>query len=134
MFGVTSENVRCDPFSEVTPVWTTGWWESHKWLIDELGLPVGAEALRLRAKAEGWEKGAVMLGKANPKLAPKPKLGKVESKLGKAPKPKLAQAAPSLDDGGFELLHEPAALSKVEHEEYAPLEPREERFEYSGPT
>ena len=24
------------------------------WLIDEMGMPVGAEALRLRAKAEGW--------------------------------------------------------------------------------
>ena len=48
------------------------------WLIEELGLPVGAEALRLRAKAEGWEKG----GAAQPKLA-KPKLAKVKPKLGK---------------------------------------------------
>ncbi|WP_156955186.1 hypothetical protein [Polaromonas glacialis] len=54
-------------------------------MIDELGLPVGAEALRLRAKAEGWEKGGAVQPKfAKPKLAKaKPKLGKKKAKLGK---------------------------------------------------
>jgi hypothetical protein len=46
-------------------------------LIDELGLPVGAEALRLRTKA-GGEKRTGMASKGGTKGA-KPKLGKLEA-------------------------------------------------------
>ena len=58
------------------------------WLIDELGLPVGAEALRLRAKAEGWAKPVGMVGKE-------------KSKVGK---PKHEKDGPSLDHDDFELI------------------------------
>lgn len=58
------------------------------WLIDELGLPVGAEALRLRAKAEGWAKPVGMVGKE-------------QSKVGK---PKHEKDGPSLDHDDFELI------------------------------
>lgn len=89
------------------------------WLIEELGLPVSAEALRLRAKSEGWVK-----------------VGVEDSKLGKAPKPKLALKVvpeiPSLEDGAQENPEDQAAelveLPKPEQQSGATLTPREERF------
>lgn len=97
------------------------------WLIEELGLPVGAEALRLRAKSEGWAKRAGMLGKGSAKLA-KPKLAEAKPKLGKSPKPKLAPENPRLDDDGFDLVDSPAPLLKPERENESTLTPKEERF------
>lgn len=65
------------------------------WLIQELGLPVSAEALRLRARSEGWEKGQV----AEPvtKLAENPKLVKAKPKLAEFPKPKLGAEIQSIE-------------------------------------
>lgn len=42
------------------------------WLIPELDLPVSAEALRLRAKSEGWVKGRVASGDYSSGCARKP--------------------------------------------------------------
>lgn len=97
------------------------------WLIEELGLPVGAEALRLRAKAEGWAKRVGMVGKAKPKVG-KPKHEQSKPKHGKVGKPKHAPDDPNLDDEGFELVDSPALLLKPERDNESTLTPKEERF------
>ena len=88
------------------------------WLIEELGLPVGAEALRLRAKAEGWEKGGAVQPKlAKPKhVKAKPKLGKKKTNLGKLEegkprKPTHTPVNPGKCD--VSLAGEVAALQKL---------------------
>lgn len=108
-------------------------WESDPrkllaWLIDELGLPVGGEALRLRAKSEGWCKQTGILGNGDTKLG-KHKLGGIKPKFGKTPKSKFENENPSLDDDEFSPDHEGIdQLSKQEHEPHATLTPKEERF------
>nr|WP_319566262.1 terminase small subunit [uncultured Rhodoferax sp.] len=66
------------------------------WLIPELDLPVSAEALRLRAKSEGWVKGRVASGDS--KLGKSAKFVKPKHKLGKSPKTKLGNAGASFED------------------------------------
>ena len=65
------------------------------WLIDGLGLLVGAEVLRLRAKAEVWAKGGALAPDA--KLVKSSKLAKVKTKLGKleADKPYKPRQTPA---------------------------------------
>lgn len=100
------------------------------WLVDELGLPVSGEALRLRAKADGWVKGGV--GPDDSKLAEISKLGKEKSKLGESINSKLAPEIPSLEDGAQAGAEDKAGalvdLSKTERESGAMLTPSEERF------
>ena len=61
------------------------------WLVAQMALPVSAEAVRQRAKAEGWEK-----GRAAPPAAPAVKVG--PAKL--ASPPKLALVGKVGDGGG----------------------------------
>jgi len=85
-------------------------WESDErkgfpWLIDELSLPVSAEALRLRSKSEGWAKGG------NPSLETKPKLGDKKTKFASKVQQKaksiavIAKAAPEDDVDDSDRLH-----------------------------
>lgn len=76
-----------EEWAGVRAAWEADPRKALPWLIQELNLPVSDEALRLRAKSEGWMKAG---GAEGVKLAPKPKLGKENSKLGELPKPKLA--------------------------------------------
>lgn len=96
------------------------------WLVQELALPVSAEALRLRAKAEAWEKATGKGG--SPKLAKSSKLGKAETKLAKPERPKLAENPPSIGRGEIEVDGLPVALSKSERDGVAALTQNEERF------
>ena len=100
------------------------------WLIQELGLPVSAEALRLRAKSEGWAK--VGAGADDAKLAPEHKLGNENHKLAGFQKPKLADENPSIenrdDADAADSRGQLVKLSKIEHESGSTLTPKEERF------
>lgn len=58
-------------------VWESDPRKGFAWLIEELGLDIGQEGMRLIAKADGWVKGG------------KPSLEKPKSKLGKSKKPSL---------------------------------------------
>lgn len=60
-----------EEWASARAAWETDPRKALPWLIQELGLPVSDEALRLRAKSEGWMKAG---GAEGVKLAPKPKL------------------------------------------------------------
>lgn len=96
-------------------------WESDPrkgfpWLIEEMSLPVSAEALRLRSKSEEWAKASNQRKpggkkeKLPPKIAEKPKLG--ESK-----KTKLGNLESKLVDLGGES--NPVGRPTLYREEYA---------------
>ena len=80
---------------------------------------MGAEALRLRAKAEGWAKPVGMVGKAQSKVG-KSKYADEKAKHGKD--------GPSLGHDDFELVDKPEPLRKSEHKNDSTLTPKEERF------
>lgn len=88
---------------------------------------MGAEALRLRAKAEGWAKPMGMVGEEQSNVG-KPKYANEKPKHGKVGKSKHGKDGPSLDHDDFELVDEPASLLKPEHENESTLTPKEERF------
>ena len=74
-------------WTEVRGRWEGDPRKGFPWIIEEMGLPVSAEALRLRSKSEGWAKGGSKAAEAKPrepsKHSRKSKLGKThESKLG----------------------------------------------------
>lgn len=77
-------------WTEVKERWEGDPRKGFPWIIEEMGLPVSAEALRLRSKSEGWAKGGSKAAEAKPgkpretsKHPSKSKLGKThESKLG----------------------------------------------------
>jgi len=100
--------LTAEQWAEVRTRWETDARKGFPWLIDELSLPVSAEAIRLRSKSESWEKGKGSNGagkkaaagkKAKPvaKLAGKSKLGGLkESKLGDSESEKNAVGRPTL--------------------------------------
>lgn len=100
--------LTAEQWAEVRTRWETDTRKGFPWLIDELSLPVSAEAIRLRSKSELWEKGKGSNGagkkasvgkKAKPvaKLAGKSKLGESkESKLGDSESEKNAVGRPTL--------------------------------------
>lgn len=65
-------------WNEVRARWEGDERKGFPWLIADMDLPVSAEAVRLRAKAEGWKKESSKLGKPD------------INKLGKQPETKLA--------------------------------------------
>lgn len=67
--------------SNAKRVWESDTRKGFGWLIEELGLPIGQEGMRLIAKADGWVKGG------------NPSLEKQKTKLGKAKKPSLENKA-----------------------------------------
>lgn len=90
------------------------------WLVEELGLPVSAEALRLRAKAEGWVKGGA--GQSDPKLVKTTKLAKASPKLAKTPKTKLGNGDASFEDVA------PTEVVKLRQMNDFGLTPNQDRF------
>lgn len=115
-----------EQWSKVRKTWEADPRKPLAWLIEELALPVSDEALRLRAKSEGWAKSTEP--KSKHKLGKAPKASKVKPKLGKSPKSKLKAAVTSLgnDDDGTDGAQD--ALSDSEHESEARLTPNEDRF------
>ena len=69
-----------EQWAEVRAKWENDSRKGFPWLAEEMGLPVSAEALRLRSKTEGWEKQNSKLGESKKQV--KTKLGKnAESKF-----------------------------------------------------
>lgn len=69
-----------EQWAEVRAKWENDSRKGFPWLAEEMGLPVSAEALRLRSKTEGWEKQNSNLGESKKQV--KTKLGKnAESKF-----------------------------------------------------
>lgn len=77
-----------EEWNHARKIWEADERKGFPWLIEELDLPVSAEALRLRSKSEGWTKGG------KPSLEAKTKLGASnKSKLGEKPKTKAKSIA-----------------------------------------
>lgn len=72
-----------EEWNNARKAWESDPRKSFPWLIEELDLPVSSEAVRLRAKAEGWAKGGA---------DKKPSLEKPKTKLGKQQKPSLEKS------------------------------------------
>lgn len=109
-----------DEWAQARATWEADPRKPTAWLIEELSLPVSGEALRLRAKADGWEKAEGGI----------PKLGNEKSKLGNPKKSKLVPEIPSLDgiDVG-EVEGSPVALVAVPSiDTGGTLTPNEGRF------
>lgn len=115
-----------EQWSEVRETWEGDARKSLPWLIQELSLPVSEEALRLRAKADGWAKSTV--AKSKPKLGKLPKASKAKPKLLKTSKPKHKSVIPSLENDDSLVGIEPKALSKTKQRNEGGITPNEDRF------
>lgn len=76
-------------WTEVRERWEGDPRKGFPWIIEEMGLPVSAEALRLRSKSEGWAKGGSKVAEAKPGKPREPSKHPSKSKLGKTHKSKL---------------------------------------------
>ena len=108
-----------EEWSNARKVWEADARKGFAWLIEELALPVSAEALRLRSKSEGWTKGGA------PSLVFISKLGASnETKLGVKLKTKdksIAAISSSGLEGDSDGKHERGrpTLYKPEYAELA---------------
>ena len=114
-----------DQWAAVRVKWEGDTRKGFPWLVEELSLPVSAEAVRLRSKSESWVKASyssiakvveTKAAKQKAKLVDKTKLVKSDkTKLVKHEKPKLAESE-KLDD---EPLRGRPTLYREEYAEQA---------------
>jgi hypothetical protein len=76
-------------WTEVRERWEGDPRKGFPWIIEEMGLPVSAEALRLRSKSEGWAKGGSKVAEAKHGKPREPSKHPSKSKLGKTHESKL---------------------------------------------
>lgn len=76
-------------WTEVKERWEGDPRKGFPWIIEEMGLPVSAEALRLRSKSEGWAKGGSKVAEVKPIKPRGPSKNPSKSKLGKTHESKL---------------------------------------------
>lgn len=76
-------------WTEVKERWEGDPRKGFPWIIEEMGLPVSAEALRLRSKSEGWAKGGSKVAEVKPVKPRGPSNNPSKSKLGKTHESKL---------------------------------------------
>jgi hypothetical protein len=109
-----------DEWSHARQVWESDPRKGFPWLVGKLDLPVSVEAVRLRAKAEGWAKGGA---DKKPSLENKTKLGKTEKpSLEKTKKqtPKPEKIIPVITDAEWEEVDE-KTLKTHGNSKYLPI-------------